>query len=80
MIGPDDLDSVVVKAEHLDQDDPEQHGHERAGHRRSEAAQTDDQTERENANQQRQPVSVAQMRDDVPELLEEIAAALADPE
>jgi hypothetical protein len=71
---------VVIKVQELDRDDAKQHRDERSGYHRSQTAKRQDDSERECADEQRRALGVAQMDDDVPQLLEEVAAALLDAE
>ena len=71
----DDLDPVVFEAEHLHQDDPEQHGDQRPRNGGRKPAQTDDHPQRHHTDEQRQAVRLAEVGDDVPQLLEEVATA-----
>ena len=55
-------------------------GHERTRNARSEAAQAEDHRQRARADEQSQALRVAEMGDEVPGLLEEVARPRADPE
>src|SRR5580704_12755513 len=66
--------------EQLHSGDPEQYGHERAGDDGCEAPEREDDRERERADEQRRALRIAEMDDDVPQLLEEVARALLDAE
>src|SRR5262249_2383436 len=66
--------------EHFDGGDAEQDRDQRPWDRRREPAQPDDHRERQRADEQRQPLGVAEVGDDVPQLLKEVARALPDPQ
>ena len=69
-----------VECEGLDRGDGADDGHERTRNARSEAAQAEDHRQRARADEQRQALRVAEMGDEVPGLLEEVARPRADPE
>ena len=77
---PDDGDPFVGQVEELDHNDPERHGHERSGDRRREATQSEDDGERRGADGERPCLGVAEVSDDSPQLLEEVALFLLDAE
>ena len=77
----DDRDAVLVEVEQLDRGDPEQHGDERARARPARLSfRPRTSGERGDADEQRQPARVAELAEQVPELLEEVALALLDAE
>ena len=76
----DDRDAVFVQVKELDGGDAEQHRDERSGHDRREAPQREDHRERQHADEQRDALVSPRWTIDVPELLEEVAAALLDAE
>jgi hypothetical protein len=70
---------VLVQGEELDDDDPEQDRDERAGNDGSDPPEQQDQRQGEQPDQQRRPAGLAELAEQVPELLEEVAVALGDP-
>ncbi len=76
----DDLDAVCVEIEHLDRDHAERDRCERRRHHRGEALQAEDEHERRDTDQQCQAARLVELRDETPDLLEEVARALCDAE
>ena len=76
----DDVHAVLVEVEDVDRGDPEGHRHERRRHHRQPALEAEHQGQRQHADGERPPLGVAEVRDQVPELLEEVTRALVDPE
>jgi hypothetical protein len=69
---------VIIEVEQLYRGDPEHHCDQRARNAGRHPPQTDDHDQRQRPNQRRQPLRISEMRNDVPELREEIAAPLLD--
>jgi hypothetical protein len=72
--------AVLVQAEELDGENPGEDGDERAGNDRRHLLQPDDEDEGEAADQQGEAARVAEVAEQVPELLEEVALGLLDTE
>jgi hypothetical protein len=77
---PDDPDPVGVQVEQPDGGDPGQDRDQRPGHDRGQAPQPQDQGERGQADGQGGQAGLAELGQEVAELLEEVAAAPLDPE
>ena len=64
----DDGGAVAVHVEQLDDDDPEHDRDQRSGNHRSDPPQPQDQRQRHQPEQQRQPVGLVELAEQVPEL------------
>ena len=73
-------DGRHIEPERLDRGDRSRDSDQRAGNGRSNTPQSDDQRQRDRADEQREPLRISQMGDQLPRLLEEVAAPPADPE
>src|SRR4029450_8568343 len=76
----DDVDPAPVQAEDLHGDDPGEDRGQGAGHHRGQGAQAQDQGQGGQADGQGQPLGVAEVAQQPPELLEEVTARALDPE
>jgi hypothetical protein len=76
----DDGRAVPVQVGQLDDDNPEHDRGKRPGNHRSDPPQPQDQRQRPQPDQQRQPAGLAELAGQMPQLLEEVALALGDPE
>ena len=78
-ISPDDGDALVGEVEQVDGDDADDDGDERAGHHGREAPQGEHDDERHHADDQRPRLGVAEVAEEAPELLEEVAVLFSMP-
>jgi hypothetical protein len=76
----DDLHAVPLQPESVHRDDACQYGHQRRGYYRRDPAQHQHHGQRAQADHDRQPLRLAQVTDQVPELAEEVTFPLAHPQ
>ena len=78
--GAHDREPVLIEVEQVHGEDAAQHGDERAGHGGRLLLEPDDDDQGREADEERDPTRPAEVAQQGPELLEEVALALLDPE
>ena len=78
-IGPTIATPLAVEMEHADRGDPEQHRHQGSRHQRQPPAQPEHDDQARDAHRERAPVGVAELAEQVPDLLKKSPPPLGTP-